>query len=329
MKKIVFVLLSCLAAAGVSAQNISLDAAITTAALEMSRRLPPQSKAAVLSFTSPSDQLSRYVIEELNNAIVNEGKLVVVDRQQLDLIMQEMQFQLSGMVSDESAQAIGRMLGAQYIVSGSMELIAGAYRFRTRALAVETAAIVYSDSRNVTNDRTITSLTTGGGVTGDFTAAERDRARWLNILWGAGSFSQRDILGGSITGLLDVGGLVCIGIGVVALVTLDSPLPKGISSGGIGYIGYEWNGETYRSWDDANNARDEWITKHEIVDVILISAGGVLSTAGLIYGFLRPSFAHRPGYVAGGFADPANWNIALVSGNSGDPALRLTYKMSF
>jgi curli biogenesis system outer membrane secretion channel CsgG len=77
-------------------------------------------------------RLSAYVIDELNNAIVNanEGKITVVDRQQLNLIMQEMQFQTSGLVSDESAQAIGRILGAQYIVSGSMEPVAGFYHAR-------------------------------------------------------------------------------------------------------------------------------------------------------------------------------------------------------
>jgi len=43
----------------------------------------------------------------------------VVDRQQLDLIRAELNFQMSGEVSDESAQSIGQMLGVQSIMSGT------------------------------------------------------------------------------------------------------------------------------------------------------------------------------------------------------------------
>jgi TolB-like protein len=286
MKKIGIAVLWCLTAFGAFAQNITLDEAIQAAASEMGQRLPQGSKVAVLSFTGPSDRLSAYVIDELNNAIVNanEGKITVVDRQQLSLIMEEMRFQTSGLVSDESAQAIGRMLGAQYIVSGSMEPVAGFYRFRARALTVENAAIVYSSSRNVTNDRIVVSLAGGGGgeAAGDFTAAERNRARWLNLFWGAGSFGvQRDIMGGTVTALLDTGGLVCITIG--------------------------------------------WLRG----DLAFLFIGAGAEVAGIVFGFVRPSFARRPGFAAGGFADPANWNIALVSDSRGDPALRLAYTMSF
>jgi TolB-like protein len=299
MKKIGIAFLLCLTGLSAFAQNVTLDEAIQSAAAEMGQRLPQEGNVAVVSFTSPADRLSKYVIDELNNAIVNGGNLTVVDRQQLDLIMQEMRFQESGLVSDESAQEIGRMLGAQYIVSGSMELIAGSWRFRTQALTVENASIVYSGSRNVVNNRLITSLAgeSGEGITGDFTAAERNRARWLNILWGAGSFSQRDILGGSITAALDVGGLACIIAGLVSLQ--DSVVIDGVR----------------------DNKGDTGIG--------LIAAGGALNVVGIVYGFIRPSFAHRPGYVAGTFADPSRWNLALAPDHRGDSVLRLSYTMSY
>jgi TolB-like protein len=66
---------------------------------------------------------------------------VVVDRRELDLIRQEERFQMSGEVSDESMQSIGKKLGAQIIVSGSLNAMGGAYRFRMRALNVETAVV--------------------------------------------------------------------------------------------------------------------------------------------------------------------------------------------
>jgi hypothetical protein len=243
-----------------------------------------------------------------------------------------MQFQTSGLVSDESAQAIGRMLGAQYIISGSMEFVAGFYRFRIQALSVENAVITYSGSRNVANDRVITSLTTtpttttgsGSGAAGDFAAAERNRARWLNIFWGAGSFSQRDILGGSITALLDVGGLVCIGFGVGSIVTRkhhdDSDSYNGKHS---------FDGKEYREYDEAEAALEENQQTHIRNGLILLASGTGLSIAGLVYGFIRPSVAHRSGFAMGDMLDPAHWNLALVSDDRGEQVFRLTYRMSF
>jgi TolB-like protein len=347
MKKICIALLLCLTGIGAFAQNLTLDEAIQSAATEMGQRLPQGGKVAVLSFTSPAERLSGYVIDELNNAIVNGGKLTVVDRQQLDLIMQEMQFQESGLVSDESAQEIGRLLGAQYIVAGSMELIAGSWRFRTRALTVENASIIYSGSQNVVNNKVITSLTgesgeSSGGLSGDFTAAERNRARWLNIFWGAGSFSQRDILGGTITAALEVGGLVCIIIGGVSFLTwTNESVIEQVQTGGGDYseygygmesrpetyitYTYTYDGKTYSSQNAAYDAQDKKFSD----SIILASTGVILGVTGIVFGFIRPSFAHRPGYMAGTFADPARWNVALVSDHRGDRALRLSYAMSY
>jgi TolB-like protein len=330
MKKICIVLLLCLAGIGAFAQNIFLDEAIQSMAAEMGQRLPQGSKVAVVSFTTPADRLSSYVINELNNAIVNVGKLTVVDRQQLDLIMQEVRFQESGLVSDESAQEIGRILGAQYIVSGSMELIAGSWRFRTWALTVENAAIVYSGSRNVVNNRIIASLAGEDSekLVSDFTAAERNRARWLNVLWGAGSFSQRDILGGSVTAALGVGGLVCLIIGLSSTIDGES-LANNSDSQISGVPPYRYNGKTYSSYDDAYSALEADAQKKRDTGGIFMVAGGVMGVAGIVFGFIRPSFAHRPGYLAGTFVDPARWNLALVADHRGDSAFRLSYTMSY
>jgi TolB-like protein len=339
MKKICVALLCCMTAVSAFAQNLTLDEAIQSIASEMDRRLPQRSLVAVLSFTSSSERLSRYMIDELNDAIVNGGRLTVVDRLQLDLILQELHFQdeKTGLVSDESAQEIGRMLGAQYIVTGSIEVIAGSYRLRTRGLSVENATIAYSSSKNVTNDRIIASLAGGGGgITNDYTASERNRTRGLNIFFGAGSFSQRDYLGGAITAALETGGLALAIVGIVNLVTSLGEIQDGPVTGsnypyystGSGYSSsssYTFNGETYSTYGAAVAAQDELMT----TGIVLSAAGLVLNAGGTIYGLIRPSFTHRPGYVAQGPTNPANWNLALVSDNRGYPAFRLAYKMSF
>lgn len=119
---------------------VSLDNAIQLSAKELESALPNGVKIAVLSFKSDSQQFSDYVIEELMGGLVKGKKLVVVDRNSLDLVRQEWNFQSSGEVSDDSAQSIGKILGAQAVVSGNLIDMGNAYRFRIYSLNVETAA---------------------------------------------------------------------------------------------------------------------------------------------------------------------------------------------
>jgi hypothetical protein len=86
---------------------LSLDEAIQEAAAQMDMRLPATTKVALVSVGSSSAQLSEYIINRLEAALVGSRKLVVVDRANLDKVRVEQGFQLSGDVSDASAKAIG------------------------------------------------------------------------------------------------------------------------------------------------------------------------------------------------------------------------------
>jgi len=128
---------------------VSLDRAIQRAARSIENNVEKDLKIALLNFRSPTEQFSEYVLEELTSQLVEGKKLIVVDRKELDLIRKEEEFQLSDDVSDESAQAIGKKLGAQLIVSGSLNAIGNVYRIRIRALYVETAAIAASPAADI------------------------------------------------------------------------------------------------------------------------------------------------------------------------------------
>jgi TolB-like protein len=144
----------------VFAQNaLTLDAALNNSTAYLNGRIPPKSKVVVLNFTSNWPQLSEYIIEELIGYIVNEGTLTVVDRRNLEVIRQEMDFQLSGEVNDETAQSIGQKLGAQTIISGAITAIGNTYRLRIRAIAVETAQIQGMQNVDVIQDSRLAALT--------------------------------------------------------------------------------------------------------------------------------------------------------------------------
>ncbi|WP_461256907.1 CsgG/HfaB family protein, partial [Treponema sp. R80B11-R83G3] len=118
-------------------------------------------KVAILNFVSPTETFSDYVIDELTGKLVTGRKVTIVDRKNLALISQEMKLQLSGDVSDESAQAIGRMLGAQSIVSGNLTNMGTFYRIRIRVINVETAAIQTQISLDLRNDAQVAFLLSG------------------------------------------------------------------------------------------------------------------------------------------------------------------------
>ena len=156
------------------AQEMSLSEVIVQSARGVEEPLSQGTKVAVLNFASTSETFSDYVIEELTGELVTGRKLTIVDRQSLALIRQEMNLQLSGEVSDESAQAIGRLLGAQAIVSGNLTNMGTYYRFRVRVISVETATIQTQVSLNLQNDAQV-AFFLGGSPTSTPPATSRQR----------------------------------------------------------------------------------------------------------------------------------------------------------
>jgi hypothetical protein len=76
-------------------------------------------------------------------------------------VRKEMNLQLSGDVSDDSAQEIGKQLGYQAIVTGSPTNLGDTYRFRVKVINVETARIEAQFSYNLGNNQQVAFLLSG------------------------------------------------------------------------------------------------------------------------------------------------------------------------
>jgi len=135
-----------------------LDLAIRDASDYLNDNIPNGSMIVILNIQSDSAALSDYIIDELIANAVNDKVFKVVDRQQLDLIRTEQNFQLSGEVDDNLALSIGKFFGAQTIVSGRVSQVADRYRMTIRALEVQTAQVQGQYNRNITAGKTITAL---------------------------------------------------------------------------------------------------------------------------------------------------------------------------
>jgi len=161
MKKVVIfcILALCVNLLGFSQTAVNLDTALFNSTSYLRQKMPAKTKVAVLNCTSKWPEMSDYIIEELIGYIVNDGTLTVVDRQNLDTISKEMKFQLSGEVSDETAQSIGKKLGAQTIINSAITPVGDTYRLRIRAISVETAQILGVQNVDVAQDSRSAALT--------------------------------------------------------------------------------------------------------------------------------------------------------------------------
>jgi hypothetical protein len=136
-----------------------LDKAIRDVSNYLNKQIPRGSKVVFLNIKSDWPDLSDYILSGLSENGVNDKVFSVVDRQQINVIRQELNFQWSGEVSDKSAQQIGEMLGAQTIVSGTVTKIGNVYRIQSRAIEVQTASVQGQFSLNVDNKGLIVALT--------------------------------------------------------------------------------------------------------------------------------------------------------------------------
>jgi hypothetical protein len=120
----------------------TLEAALSAAANVVITKLPPRVTIAVVNIASRDTESAEFVVDELAYIIVSSGSFKVVDRKSLEAIRSEQDFQMSGEVDDDSAVSIGKLLGANIVITGSITGVGSTRRLRLKALDVMTAEIV-------------------------------------------------------------------------------------------------------------------------------------------------------------------------------------------
>ena len=147
-----------------SQSPVSLENGLRNSVRYFESRLPRGTKLAVLNLSSESSALAEYVIEEVVGHFVNSNSLTLVERGNTDLqlLQQEMDFQFSGEVSDETVLSIGRRLGAQTVITGTINLAGDVFRLRIRAIDIESAVIQGQFNSNIARDRYLVSLYNAG-----------------------------------------------------------------------------------------------------------------------------------------------------------------------
>ncbi|HMB00530.1 MAG TPA: CsgG/HfaB family protein, partial [Spirochaetota bacterium] len=82
----------------------------------------------------------------IRSALVQTEKFRVMDKKNMKKVLEEQQFQMSGLVSTEKAVAIGKLLGAKLLISGSFGYMMKEYVMNINVVDVESGQIFYSKS---------------------------------------------------------------------------------------------------------------------------------------------------------------------------------------
>jgi len=200
-------------------RELPLDEAIQNSARQIQDGLNKGSTIIVYQFQSHNPRLSDYVLKELFDKLVNSHKFIVLDRSAQEVVNAELDFQFNksaGMISDESLASLTKRIGAEAIITGSLDDTGNDYRFRIRVIGTETIAAVVSYTVSVNkNDKRIAGFSSRQ-------PGEKIGTGALNILLGLGSYLERDIAGG-IT--LTAGYALTAGLFVIEATVLDWDSP--------------------------------------------------------------------------------------------------------
>lgn len=117
-----------------------------------SARLPASTRVATVPLV-PSDALlaaqAEYLSEQLLVSLSRSQLFRIVERKDLQKILEEMELQLSGLVDDSQAAKVGNLLGAEVLVTGRLYAKEDRYEVFLKLLRVETGEILSATKARV------------------------------------------------------------------------------------------------------------------------------------------------------------------------------------
>jgi TolB-like protein len=122
--------------------NRSQSAALKEACENLISNLPSNSTVAVWGVKSENTLLSAAVTDGIILNLVNSGRLRVVDPVNVSMIRRELGLQLNEEVPDDSFIPLGKMLGADIVITGSISGSGSSQRLYLEAVDVKTAIML-------------------------------------------------------------------------------------------------------------------------------------------------------------------------------------------
>jgi len=176
-----------------AASGLSLREAIEQSAQQIAEQLSAKSRVAIVAFTSPNDNLSEHIMEELTGELFKRG-VEVADRRVLPYVFQELDFQGTDFVDEKSAQRFGKILAAQMVITGQLLSQGRSYRFMTSATSVEQASRAGDARFDIENDKAMKDLITATAKQKNVTRTTKYGVNEQTLPQTAGTFLDRGIM---------------------------------------------------------------------------------------------------------------------------------------
>jgi len=122
------------------------DKAIAQIFNQFSQNIPLRSRLAVVGITSADPNEAAFYINELTIQFVNSRRYIVVERNDVDKVLTEQNFQMSGYVDDDAFVSIGKFIGATVVVTGNITGTGSQKRLVLKAIDVLTSEILAMQS---------------------------------------------------------------------------------------------------------------------------------------------------------------------------------------
>lgn len=118
------------------------DKAISQIFGTLTQNIPLRSRLAIVGITSTNSNEATFYLNELTINFVNSRRYTVVDRNDIDKVLAEQNFQMTGYVDDDAFVSIGKFIGATVVVTGSISGTGPQKRLVIKAIDVLTSEIL-------------------------------------------------------------------------------------------------------------------------------------------------------------------------------------------
>ena len=110
-----------------------------------------KAKIAILEFQglneqAKKDNMGKMVTEIMTTSLVNSRAFNIIEREKLSKVLKEFQLSQTGLIDEASAKEIGKILGADAIVTGSVMMLRERLRLDARIIDVGTGAIIAAEN---------------------------------------------------------------------------------------------------------------------------------------------------------------------------------------
>ncbi len=161
--KLLLVTILLLSSHPVTAGDTSLDEGLSEISRQVSESMPSGKKTtiAVMDFNDLQGNvtlLGRFISEELITRFFQTKHLEVIERSLLDKAIQELKFNTSDLVDTSNAKQLGRVVGADAIMVGTLTDLGQSIKINARVIVVESGKVIGAASALIVKDTSIEEM---------------------------------------------------------------------------------------------------------------------------------------------------------------------------